>query len=208
MKLIVLGATGSIGVIAVGQALDRGHSVTALVRDAEALRQFRDRIRIIRGDLLSGDDLGAAIAGHDAVLSCFGPREPIPRKDSGLLKNFAAALTAAMSNGGPRRVVVLSVAFLFSDSIIPPAYLAGRLLFPGHVRDAAHMEEIFRASGLEWTIVRPPQFTDKPHNPNYRVRDGHLPRFGFTISRGDVADFMLKAAEDRGFIGKIVGIAN
>jgi uncharacterized protein YbjT (DUF2867 family) len=208
MKLVVLGATGSIGVKLVGQALAHGHSVTAFVRNETALSGYRERIRIVRGDLLNADDLRAAIAERDAVLSCFGPREPIPRRDTGLLKDFATALTRAMSNGGPRRVVVLSVAFLFKDSILPPAYLAGRLMFPGHVRDAANMENIFRASGLEWTIVRPPQFTDKPRNPKYRVHEGHLPVFGFTISREDVADFMLRAAEDRIYVGKIVGVSN
>jgi putative NADH-flavin reductase len=70
------------------------------------------------------------------------------------------------------------------------------------------MERIFAESELDWTMVRPPELTDKPYTGKYRVREGHLPRFGFTISRADVADFMIKAVENRSSIGKIVGICN
>ena len=208
MKLVMLGATGRVGVQLVQQALERGHSVTAFVRSAERLAPFAKRIHILQGNLLSSDRLGEVLQGHDIVLSSFGPRQPIPRTDTGLLRNFALALTAAMSNGGPRRAVVLSAAFLFKDAIIPPAYLVGRLLLPGHVSDLFHMESIVRESGLEWTIVRPPRFTDGSHNQSYRVLENHLPFAGFTISHFDVADFMLRAAEDRGFVRKIVGISN
>ena len=41
----------------------------------------------------------------------------------------------------------------------------------------------------------------------YRVRESHLPRFGFTVSRADVANFMVKAVEDRFAIHKIIGIS-
>jgi hypothetical protein len=107
-----------------------------------------------------------------------------------------------------RRAVVESVAFLFKDSIVPPAYLLGRLLFPGIVADSSAMERVFQKSGLDWTIVRPPQLTDKPYTGKYRVREGHLPPFGFNISRADVADFMVKAAENHSSIHKIVGICS
>jgi hypothetical protein len=80
-----------------------------------------------------------------------------------------------MRHANVRRVVVVSTAFLFKDSITPPAYLVGRLFFPAIVVDAAAMERVFGESELDWTIVRPPRLTDKPHTGKYRVRDGHLP---------------------------------
>jgi putative NAD(P)-binding protein len=70
------------------------------------------------------------------------------------------------------------------------------------------MENIFQRSGLNWTVVRPPQLTDKPPTGKYRVLDGRLPLFGFNISRADVADFMIKAVEDPGRIGKVMGVSN
>jgi putative NADH-flavin reductase len=206
MKLLVLGATGGNGLEIVKQAVKRGHSVTAFVRSPERLEEFRDGINTVRGNLLNSGELGEVLKGHDAVLSAFGPRDP--KANGNLLQSFANALTSAMLHSDTRRVIVVSVAFLFKDMIIPPAYLVGRLLFAHHVADATAMEEILKRSGLDWTIVRPPQLTDKPRTGTYRVREGHLPRFGFTISRADVADYMIKAVENHASSQKIVGVSN
>jgi putative NADH-flavin reductase len=208
MKLVVLGATGSTGLEIVGQAIEHGHSVTTFVRSPERLKPFSDRITIKQGNLLDTVELEQVIKGHNAVLSGFGPRVPISKADANLLRQFAVALTNAMHHARVRRVVLESVAFLFKDAIIPPAYLFGRLFFPGIVADASAMEKVLERSGLDWTIVRPPKLTPKPYTGKYRVREGHLPPFGFSISRADVADFMIKAVENRSLIGKVVGVCS
>jgi putative NADH-flavin reductase len=208
MKLVVLGATGGTGLEIVRQAVERGHSVTALVRSPDSLKRFANRIAVNQGDLLDSAELAQVIQGHDAVLSGFGPRVPISKPDANLLQRFALALTSAMRRVGVRRVVIESVAFLFKNSIIPPAYFLGRLLFPGIVADTSAMERIFGESELDWTMVRPPQLTDKPYTGKYRVQEDHLPLFGFKISRADVADYMIKAAENPSTIRKVVGICN
>ena len=204
MKLLVLGATGGTGLEVIRLAKERGHAVTALVRNPEKLSRFNGRIGVVKGDLLSRSQLEASVQGQDAVLSAFGPLTDKVR----VWKQFASALTEAMSRAHIRRVMVLSVAFLFKDSIIPPAYFAGRLFFRDTVLGAEAMEEIFMNSGLDWTIARPPRLTDGAYTGKYRVREGHLPRFGFTVSRADVADYMIKAVESRADIGKIVGVCN
>lgn len=208
MKLVVLGATGGTGLEIVRQAAERGHSVTAFVRSPERLRSFGDRITIKRGDLLNRAELETVLKGHDAVLSGFGPRQPASKADANLLHRFAVALTSAMLSAKVTRVVVESVAFLFKDALFPPAYFVGRLFFSAIVADASAMEEVFAKSGLDWTIARPPRLTDKPYTGRYRVRDGHLPALGFKVSRADVADFMIKAAENHSSIGRIVGLAS
>lgn len=208
MKLIVLGATGGTGLQIVREAIARGHSVTALVRAPERLNGFKDRIKVRLGDLLDPGELERTIQGHDAVLSAFGPRVPVSKADANLLRRFAAALTTAMPLAGVKRVVVESVAFLFKDSIVPPAYLLGRLFFSQVVADTSAMERIFAESNLDWTMVRPPELTDKGFTGKYRAREGHLPLFGFTISRSDVADFMIKTVENHSSIRKVVGISN
>jgi putative NADH-flavin reductase len=208
MKLLVLGATGGTGLEIISQAIERGHSLTAFVRAPDPLKRFGDRIAVIRGNLLNSSELQRVLKGHDAVLSGFGPRLPISKADATLLQRFAVALTSGMHQAGVRRVVVESTAFLFKDSIIPPTNLFGRLFFPDVTRDAGEMENIFRKSGLDWTMVRPPRLTDQPRTGKYRVLEGHLPRFGFAISRADVADFMIKAGENGVSIGKVVGVSN
>jgi len=208
MNLVVMGATGSTGLEIVRQAIEYGHSVTAFVRSPERLKPFRDRISVKQGNLLDAAELEPVIKGHDAVLSAFGPRVPIAKGDANLLRQFAVALTTAMPRAGVRRVVLESVAFLFKDAIIPPAYLLGRLFFPGVVADASGMEKVLEKSGLDWTIARPPKLTPKPYTGKYRVREGHLPAFGFRISYADVADFMIKTVQNRSLIGKVVGVCS
>ena len=208
MKLVILGATGGTGLEIVRQAIERRHSVKALVRSPDRLKPFWDRITIKRGDLLDSRQLEGAIKGQDAVLSAFGPRVPISKTDANLLERFAVALTEAMAHAGVSRVVVESVAFLFKDSIVPPTYVFGRLFFPGIVADASAMEQVFAGSQLDWTMVRPPELTDKPYTGKYRVREGHLPRFGFKISRADVADFMVKSVENHFARRKIFGVSH
>jgi len=208
LKLVVLGATGGTGLQIVRQAIQQGHLVTALVRSPDRLEEFADHITVRRVDLLNSIELEHAIQGNDAVLSAFGPRIPVSRQDTDLLQRFAVALTGAMQRAGVRRAVVESVAFLFKDSIVPPTYLFGRLFFPTVVADASAMERIFEESGLDWTMVRPPQLTDKLYTGRYRVAAGRLPVFGFKISRADVADFMIKAAGDPSSIHKIIGVCN
>jgi putative NADH-flavin reductase len=208
MKLVVLGATGGTGMEIVRQAMKRGHSVTAFVRSPERLKLFSERITVKQGNLLNGAELEQAIKGHDAIVSGFGPRVPIAKDDENLLQQFAVVLTGAMLRAGVRRVVVESVAFLFKDSIVPPSSFFGRLLFPSVVADASAMEQRFEESKLDWTMVRPPRLTDKPFTGKYRVREGHMPHFGFSISRADVADCMIKAVEDPSSINKVVGVCN
>src|SRR5258708_22956405 len=77
LKLVVLGATGGTGLEIVRKALECCHSVTALVRSAERLNPFQDRITVTQGDLLNSVDLERVIQGHDAVVSRFGPRRPV-----------------------------------------------------------------------------------------------------------------------------------
>jgi putative NADH-flavin reductase len=208
MKLVVLGATGGTGLEVVRQALQRGHSVAALVRSPDRLTPFGGQITVKQGDLLSSIDLQQVIRGHDAVVSAFGPRLPVSKADAHLMQQFADALMGAMVKTNVRRVVVESVAFLFKDAIFPPAYVLGRLFFRQVVEDASAMEQVFANSQLDWTMVRPPELTDKHYTGKYRVREGHLPLFGFKIARADVADFMITAAENCSWVGKIVGVSN
>lgn len=182
LKMVILGATGATGLEVVRMAVERGHSMTAFVRSPDRLASFMDRIEVKRGDLLDASQLAEVIDNHDAISSSFGPRL--------------------------RNVVVESVAFLFKDSIMPPTYLLGRLLFPAVVADSAAMERIFAESSLDWTMVRPPELTNGPYTGKYRVRKGHLPAFGFKISRANVADYMIKAVEQHLSSRTIVGLSN
>ena len=106
MKLLILGATGATGLQVVTQAVERGHTVTAFVRNTGPLERFGDRITVVRGNLLDPAELAGVLAGQEAILSAFGPRLPISKADADLLQRFAVALTRGMQKSGVRRVVI------------------------------------------------------------------------------------------------------
>lgn len=59
------------------------------------------------------------------------------------------------------------------------------------------MEDVVRASGLDWTVLRPPRLTDKPLTGRYRIRTGLKVRHGTQVSRAGVAHLALAVADDR-----------
>ena len=76
------------------------------------------------------------------------------------------------------------------------------------MKDTIDLENIVQQSNLDWTIVRPPQLTDKSYTGKYRESVSHLPFMGFKISRADVADYFVKALNLDAVVRKIVGISN
>jgi putative NADH-flavin reductase len=208
MRILVLGATGGTGMQIVRQTVARGHNVTAFVRSPEKLGSFSGLITVKQGNLLDSSALRAVTVGHDAVLSAFGARVPIAPSETHLLRDFATVLSQALREASVKRVILESAAFLFKDALIPPAYLLGKLLFPTVVADATAMETIIRESDLEWTLLRPPKLTDGEHTGKYRIREGHLPRFGFSISRANVADCFVRMLEDSSASRKIFGVSS
>ena len=55
MKVLVLGATGSVGQHIVRLLIERGHEIIALVRNPEKLKSWEGRVRIVKGDALDKD---------------------------------------------------------------------------------------------------------------------------------------------------------
>jgi putative NADH-flavin reductase len=200
MKLFVIGATGRTGREIVQQALARGHHVTAFVRSPESNTLKNERLSVLKGNAMAEDQLFDGMQNHDAVVSTLGPREVF--KPSSLLHDSALATTRAMNRSGVRRLVVLSAAAHFPGI---PNRIAS-FIMRNHMRDSLAMEEIVQASGLNWTIARPPRLTQEEYK-TYRSREGAAPKMGFTLARKAVAAFMLDAIEQEKHFHKIVGIA-
>lgn len=206
--ILVLGATGGTGLEVVQQAISRQWKVRALVRSPNRLASLERDIEIQRGDLTSQTDLATALQGIDAVVSAFGPRNPVPHHEEDLLSRFSAALISAMGKTQVRRVVLESTSFLFKDAVLPPAHLVGRMFFADRVRDSIAMEDSFRRSSTDWTFIRPTRLTDGPKTANYRKAVGRLPHFAFSISRADVADAMLTALFDPSTLRVPIGVTS
>jgi putative NADH-flavin reductase len=163
-------------------------------------------LTVVQGDPLDAQALGAALAGHDAVLSALGP--PGPGKTT-IAGDGAKSAVAAMKATGVRRLLIVGVAVLFEDIGVLAAVLR-RTLLRNVAHDSAEMERIVNASGLDWTIVRPPRLTNGPLTGSYAIADDDLPEGATgaaTLSRADLAHFLLNELEHPNHVSRIVGIA-
>lgn len=203
MRLFVLGASGGIGRQIIDQALARGDQVTAFVRSPEKLGPPRDGLISRRGDPRDAAELAEAMPGHDAVLSMLGPPGPGPTT---IMREGARSTVAAMQALGMRRLLVVSAAVLFDGAGLLVG-LMRRTLLRNVARDSAEMERVVMASGLDWTIARPPRLTNGPLTRRYKVEDGRMPRGTWIVSRADVADFLLGELDQGKHMHKIVGMA-
>jgi putative NADH-flavin reductase len=203
MRLFILGATGGTGRALVRQARRRGHHVTAFVRSPEKLGPLIEGVAVLRGDPLDVAELRAALPNHDAVLSALGP--PGTGRTT-VLREGARSIVAAMHAVGSHRILVVSAAVLFPDTGLLGAMLR-RTVLRNVAEDAAEMERIVMASGLDWTIARPPRLTNGPLTEQYLVSDGQMPRGRRSVSRADVAHFLLDEVEERRHVHQIVGMA-
>jgi putative NADH-flavin reductase len=204
MNLFVLGATGGTGRALLDQALRRGHRVTAFVRSPEKLGAPRDGVTVEKGDPCDAGSLRAAMKGHDAVATALGP--PGTGRTT-ILGTSACGIVAAMQGAGVRRLLVVSAAVLFENAGILVALFRHTLL-RNVAKDSGEMERIVMASELEWTIARPPRLTNGALTQRYAVADGRMPGTGLTISRADVAHFLLEELERGEHVRRIVGMAS
>ena len=72
MKVLVLGATGSVGQQILRLGTERGHQLTALVRNPEKLKSWKSRVRIVKGDALDKDAVEQAVRGQEAAIYAIG----------------------------------------------------------------------------------------------------------------------------------------
>lgn len=72
MKIALIGATGFVGSAILHEALQRGHEVTAIVRDPDKLKPH-PKLLPHKADVQNEDEVARLVAGHDAVISAFNP---------------------------------------------------------------------------------------------------------------------------------------
>ena len=190
MRLLILGATGPTGRNLVDQALGAGNDVTALVRDPTRLTLVHPRLTIVVGDATDPRSLDATVRGKEAVLSALGAGNSL-RSD--IVHRAVTALIPAMRSHALKRIVFLS-AFGVGESVHQASLLqriAYRTLLRHIFADKAKADAMLRASGLDWTLVYPTLLTNGEREGRYRVGERLAMRGMASISRADVAEFML-----------------
>lgn len=156
MKIALIGATGFVGSNLLNEALNRGHQVTAIVRDPAKLTVQNDNLTVVTGDATQVEELANQLVGHDVVLNSFNAGWGNPN----LYNDFLAgcrAIEAATEKSGVKRLVTIGGAgslYIKGEQLVegpqfPQEYKAGALA----ARD--YLNELKTNNSLDWTFFSP-----------------------------------------------------
>jgi len=197
MNIFIAGANGGIGRQAVEQALQAGHRVTALVRSPAKLQLMHLNLNIIKGDIMLPESFTDEMKGQQIVLSALGVSGGLfSDKPTTLYSHGNANLLKAMEQHGVKRIICISASALEISPVIPwyvrlVARNVIQKLLKHMYADLHRMETIVKESSADWTIIRPPQLTDKPLTTNYRTAVNRFLKNCLQVSRADVAHYMV-----------------
>lgn len=175
LKVMVVGATGSIGRLVVDEAIRQGHDVRALVRDLRRASQLHKGAQRVVGDLTRPDTLIAAVDRVDAIVFAHGAdgggKVGAEQVSYGGVRNVLAAL-----HGRQVRIALMTAIGVTNRS--------GSYSRSTEAHDwKRRSERLLRTSGLPYTIVRPGWF-------DYNTADQHrlVLLQGDTRQAGDPSD--------------------
>jgi putative NADH-flavin reductase len=194
-SILVIGATGPSGLAICKQALAAGMKVRVLVRTPSRLpSELSGKLDVVQGDVLNGEKMLAAVRGVDAVVSALGT--PLQRTPVTLLSRGTQNIMQAMGQAGVSRLLCIT-GMGAGDSRGHGSFLYDRVILPlllGQIYlDKDRQEQLVRASGLDWTLIRPAFLTNGAQTGQYRCINqfGKRDRMG-KISRADVAHFVVR----------------
>lgn len=204
MKILVIGATGSVGRSVTKAAVEEGHEVTVFVRTPEKLGRTAQRVSVVAGGLDNVQGLERAMEGVEGVVSCAGAMKN-RREMVDIFREGMENVVSAMKKRGVQRIVTINGAFtrVEGDRVGPVFGITRtvmRKVVPWIVRSNAAQLNVLSRSDREWTVVRSMWLHDGPRSGKVRGDEHRLP--GKNLSRADLAEFMLAQLTDRTFVGK------
>ena len=201
MRIAVFGATGRTGKHLVEQALSQGHSVTAFARTPSKLSVNHPQLHIVPGDVLKAELVEMAVEGQDVVLSVLGLKHGGP--STTLVEGTDNIIRAMKKHGVERILCVLTAGFLDEQADA----LMGKLLIwfyrlnaKEYLTPARLQYQSLQRSGLKWTAIRAVLLNEGASKRHYRVAEENIPKGGYQINTGDVAEFMLQQLSSDEFV--------
>ncbi|UWQ47685.1 SDR family oxidoreductase [Leisingera aquaemixtae] len=191
MNILIAGATGKTGRILTQDLLDRGHSLTALVRESSDTSSLPEGIKLRHGDLT---DLQPGVCdGADVVIFAAGSGGSTgPEMTEKVDRDGAMRLIDLAKDAGAGRFVMLSS--IGADQSDPTGDLA-------HYLKAKHAaDEHLKNSGLTYAILQPVSLTDSGRSADV-VLGGQVDKSA-KASRADVAAVLAEAATTGGLDGQ------
>jgi uncharacterized protein len=155
LKLVLFGAGGTIGSRIAMEAMERGHRVVVVQRNAGGLDLAGHHVLTVQGDATDPAEVARLAKGCDAVVSAIAPSG-----DPGQLPRAAHALLAGCRHAGVKRLVVVGGAG--SLEVAPDRQLMDTPHFPKEwlPTAAAHGQALHvyhnEGAGVDWTFVSPP----------------------------------------------------
>lgn len=201
MRIAVLGASGRTGRQVVRHALDAGHTVNALFRDASAAPPAHPNLRVVTGLATDRGAVVEVLSDADAAISALGPRggsQPVP-----LCATASRHVIEVASGRTGFRYVVISAAGVKGppDTTSFLARLPSRIiraLLGTTYLDKDAEATVLAASSVEWVLIRPPGLTDGP--PRGNVKSDATRATGGRISRDDLARFAVLMTTDPTYV--------
>ncbi|MCT9137593.1 SDR family oxidoreductase [Streptomyces violarus] len=185
--VLLVGATRSIGRLAVAAARRHGLRPRALVRNVRRAEQLLPGVELVRGDLEDPASLCDAVSAVDAIVLTHGSGvapDARRRVDYGGVRNLLQALDGAR----PRVALMTSIYATRSD-------------IPGNSPWKRRSERLLRASGLPYTIVRPGWFDHAgPTQRRLVLEQGGTADGG--IARDQVAETLVRSLLTSTALGK------
>ncbi|PRD57127.1 NAD(P)-dependent oxidoreductase [Sphingobacterium gobiense] len=208
MKIIVFGATGTVGTEIVKQALEKGYGVTAFVRNPEKIIALNHpNLHVYTGDVSNADDVKRAVKDHNAIFCALGDGRAGKIRALGTLN-----IIHAMNSVAVRKLICLSTLGMgesYGNLNFIWKHIMFGMLLKRAFNDHKLQEEYIHNSNLDFTIVRPSALTGGAVTNGYKIGfDGKYKKLNLRISRADVADFMLCQLHTESNVGKAVSISN
>lgn len=192
MKLAIIGATGLVGTRILSESLDRGHEVTAIVRNPERL-PTHPKLKAARGDATKPAELASLVAGQDVVISAFNPGTD--ERGTG-----TRSIIDAVKRSKVERLLVVGGAGTLE--IAPGKRLVDQPDFPaqwkdGALRTAAFLDQLRAETELDWAFVSPgAMLAPGERTGNYRVGGDQLLTDSHGQSRISLEDYAVAMLDE------------
>lgn len=208
-KVIIFGASGTVGKELVKQALSNKYEVTAFCRKPEELASLgKGALLSVAGDVFNAEEVENAVKGKDIVIIVLGSGKS---RKSYVRSKGTENIINAMNKHAVKRLICQSTLGakesrgnlnFFWKHIMFGWYL--KQIFEDHELQETYVEQ----SHLDWTIVRPGSFTDGPKTKEYRHGFSANDRtVSLKISRADVAHFILEEIESDHYMHQKPGLS-
>jgi putative NADH-flavin reductase len=195
--ILILGASGGIGRKCVELALTEGHQVTAVLRTPSKLDLKHPNLHVIKGDISNPASFLPHLENQDAVISAIGVSGGFGKdKPTTLYSEGNRNVLDEMKKAGVTRAFFISASALDVSPVVPffirliIRFVVQKLLKHMY-EDLRRMESIIKKNDGNWTIMRPPELTDKPLTGEYRIAINSFLKNGLKLSRADLAHFMI-----------------